>query len=55
MSSYDVVFDESSSSKLSYTSQPYTETMAMRLDVSYTHYATSSMKQTGDIITFTQF
>ena len=29
--------------------------MAMRLAVTYTLYATSSKKQTGDVITFTQF
>ena len=36
ISSYDVVFDESFSSALLYTSQPYSESMAMRLDVTYT-------------------
>ena len=29
--------------------------MAMRLYVTYTHYATYSKEQTGDIITFAQF
>ena len=29
--------------------------MAMRLSVTYTPYATSSKKQTGDVITFSQF
>ena len=53
--SYDVVFDKSFSSALSYTSRPYTEAMAMRLTVMYTPYATSSKEQTGDVITFTQF
>ena len=53
--SYDVVFEESFSSALSYTSQPYSEAMAMRLAVTYTLYATSSKEQTGDVITFAQF
>ena len=53
--SYDVVFDEMFSIALSYTSRPYSEAVAMRLAVTYTPYATSSKKQTGDIITFAQF
>ena len=53
--SYDVVFDESFPSALSYTSRPYTEAMAMRPTVTYTPYATSSKEQTGDVITFAQF
>ena len=53
--SYDVVFDESFSSALSYTSRPYSEAMAMRPEVTYTPYATSSKEQTGGLITFTQF
>ena len=55
ISSYDVVFDESFSSALSYTSQPYAEAMAMHPTVTYTPYATSSKEQTGDVITFAQF
>ena len=55
ISSYNVVFDESFSSVLSYTSRPYAEAMAMRPTVTYTQYATSSKEQTGDVITFTQF
>ena len=55
ISSYDVVFDKSFSSALSYTSRPYSEAMAMRLSVKYTPYATSSGEQTGNIIMFTQF
>ena len=55
ISQYNVVFDESFSSALSYTSQPYSEAMAMRPDVTYTPCAKSSWEQTGDIITFTQF
>ena len=55
ISSYNVVFDESFSSALSYTSRPYLEAMVMRLAVTYTPYATSSKEQTGEIITFTQF
>ena len=55
ISSYNVVFDESFSSVLSYTSQPYSEVMAMRPVVTYTLYAKSSKEQTGDVITFSQF
>ena len=55
ISSYDVVFDKSFSSALSYTSRPCAEAMAMRPAVTYTLYATSSKEQTGDVITFTQF
>ena len=55
ISSYDVVFDESFSSALAYVSRPYSEAMAMRPEVTYNPYATSSKEQTGDIITFTQF
>ena len=55
ISSYDVVFDESFSSTLAYTSRPYSEAMAMRPDVTCTPCATSSKEQTGDTITFTQF
>ena len=55
ISSYDVVFDGSFSSALSYTSQPYVEAMAMSPTVTYTPYAMSSKEQTGDVITFTQF
>ena len=55
ISSYDVVFDERFSSALSYTSQPYSEAMAMRPEVMYTPNATSLREQTGDVITFTQF
>ena len=55
ISLYDVVFDESFSSALSYTSRPYSEAMAMRPEVTYTPYATSSREQTGDVIMFTQF
>ena len=40
ISSYDVVFDESCYSALSYMSQPYLEAMAMCLAVTYTPYAT---------------
>ena len=55
ISSYNVLFDKSFSSALSYTSRPYSEAMAMRPDVTYTPYATSSREQNGGIITFTQF
>ena len=39
---YDVVFDESFSIALLYTSRPYSEEKAMRPAVTYTLYATSS-------------
>ena len=55
ISSCDVVFDESFSSALAYTSQPYSESMAMRPSVTYTPCATSLKEQTGDIITFVKF
>ena len=42
-------------SALSYTSRPYLEAMAMRPEVTYTPYVTSSKEQTGDVITFTKF
>ena len=53
--SYDVVFDKSFSSALSYTSQPYSEAMVVRPAVTYTPYATSSKEKTGNVITFTHF
>ena len=52
---YDVRFDEIFVSALSYTSQPYSEAMAMRTAVTYTPYVTSSKEQTGNVITFAQF
>ena len=55
ISPYYVVFDEILSSVLEYTSQPYSEVMAMCPDVTYTPCDTSSREQTGNIITFTQF
>ena len=55
ISSYDVVFDEIFSSAIAYTSQPYSEAMAVRPAVTYTPCTTSSREKTGDIITFTQF
>ena len=55
ISSYDVVFDESFSSALSYTSRPYAKATAMRPTVTYTPYATYPKEQTGDVIMFAQF
>ena len=55
MSTCDVVYDESFSSTLEYTSRPYSEAKTMRPAVTYTPCATSSREQTGDIITFAQF
>ena len=52
ISSYDVVFDKSVFSALSYTSRPYVEAMAMHPAVTYILYATSSKEQTGNVITF---
>ena len=53
--SYDVMFDKSFSSALSYTSQPYAEAMEILPAVTYTPYATSSKEQNGDVIKFAQF
>ena len=55
ISSYDVVFGESFSSALAYTSQPYSEAMNMRPSVTYIPCATSLEEQTGNTTTFTQF
>ena len=49
------MLDESFSSALSYTSQPYAEAMEMRPTVTYTPYATSSKEKNSDILTFAQF
>ena len=54
ISSYDVVFGGSFSSKLAYTSRPYAEAIAMRPAVSYTPYAISAREKTGNKITFAQ-
>ena len=53
--SYDVRFDESFVSALSYMSRPYAEAMAMCPAVTYTPYATSSKEKTGNVITFANF
>ena len=55
ISSYDVIFDESFSSELAYTSQPYSEAIAMRPEMRYTPCATSSREKSGNIIMFVQF
>ena len=55
ISSYGVVFYESFSSTLAYTSQPYAEAVDMRPVVLYIPCATSSKEKTGDIIMFVQF
>ena len=55
ISLYNVVFDESFSRALEYTSLPYTESMAVRTDVSYIMYAAYSRGGTVDIIKFAQF
>ena len=53
--SYDVVFEESFSSALAYTSRPYSKEMAMRPEVTYTPYATSLKEKNGNVVTFAQF
>ena len=55
ISSCDIVCDDSFSSELAYTSQPYAEVMAVCTAVSYKPCATSSREQTGNIITSAQF
>ena len=55
ISSYDVKFDESFVSAMSYSSRSYAKAMVMCPAVTYTPYATSSKEQTGDVITFAQF
>ena len=55
ISSYDVVFGERFFSALAYTSRPYSEGMAVRPEVTYTLYVTSSKEQTDDVIMFAQF
>ena len=45
ISSYDIVFEESFSSVLSYTSQPYSEAMVMHLEVTYIPYVMSSKEK----------
>ena len=45
ISSNDVLFDESFSSALSYTSRPYAESMTIRPTVTYTPYTTSSKEK----------
>ena len=52
---YDVVFDKSCPSELSYMSRPYSEAMAMRPAVTYTPYETSSREKNGNVVTFAQF
>ena len=42
ISSYDVFFNENFAGALAYTSQPYAESMVVRLSVSYTPYTISS-------------
>ena len=55
ISSYDVVFDESFSIALAYTSQPYSEAIVIGPAVTYTPCAKSSREQSGNIITSAQF
>ena len=54
VSSHDVVFDETFSSALEYTLGPYSEALAMRPEVWYIPYATSSHEKAGNIRTFAQ-
>ena len=55
ISPYGVGFYEAFFSGLAYTSQPYSEAMALRPSVTYTPCAISYREQTDDIIMFTQF
>ena len=55
ISSYDFFSDESFFTTLAYTSQNYSETMALRPSVTYTRCDASLREQTGDIITFAHF
>jgi hypothetical protein len=55
VTSSDVVFDETFQTAVGYTSQPYQEAMSMRPGVTFRPQASSSMEQTGDVITFAQF
>ena len=55
VSFYAVIFDESFSNALVYTSQLYLSSMNIQLAVSYIPYAEYSTEQNGDIITFVQF
>ena len=55
ISSYNVVFDESFSSALAYTSKTYSEAMAMCPAVTYPPYEKSSKEKTGDVSAFAQF
>ena len=55
VSSHGVVFYETFSIVLAYTSRPYSEALAMRPAVLYIPYTTSSTEQTGNIITLSQF
>ena len=54
-SPYDVFISDISSSALAYTPQTHAEAVDMRLTVSYPPDATSSIDQTGNVITFAQF
>ena len=55
VSSQNVVFDETFSSKLAYTLCPYSEALAMKPSVSYIPYDTSFHENSGNIIAFARF
>ena len=55
ISSYDVFLNESFASELAYTSQSYSEAMALLPSMTYTPYDSSSKEQTQNIITSAQF
>ena len=55
VSSHKVVFEETFSSALAYTSHPYSESLSVRQTVSYVTYATLSHWKTGNIIPFARF
>ena len=55
ISSYDVVFDESLSTALEHTSQPYAEAMDISMSASYITYVKYPSEKTSNRITLAQF
>ena len=55
ISLHEVVFEETFSCALAYTSRPYLEWLTTQPSGSYIPYDTYYHEQTGDIITFEQF
>ena len=52
---HDIVFDETFSSELAYTSSPYSDSLTIWPSLSYIPYTTLSHGQTGDIVIFSLF